>query len=151
MAPSKNISTQPKILMALLMNMTPPLGHRVGEGADEGGEQDVGNGKEDLQQRLVLGRRLHLAQGGDGGNQQGVVGERRKKLRRHDDVKAERHVSSGLGICPWSQVIPWNRDQASWGRLSRAPSVLAVDAQKQAIFGLLPCCRVVSGARIVFE
>jgi hypothetical protein len=29
--------------------------------------------------------------------------------------------------------------------------MVAVDAQKQAIFSLLPCRRVVSGARIVIE
>jgi hypothetical protein len=31
----------------------PPLGHRIGKGADEGGEGDVGDGEEGLQQRLV--------------------------------------------------------------------------------------------------
>jgi len=69
----------------------PALGHRVGKGADKGGEDDVGNGEERLEQRFVFGRRLHLAQGGDGGNEQGVVGKRRKELRGHDDIEAERH------------------------------------------------------------
>ena len=69
----------------------PALGHRVGKGANEGGEHDVGNGEEGLEERFVFRRRLHLTQRGDGGNQQGVVGQRGKKLRGHDDVEAERH------------------------------------------------------------
>ena len=58
----------------------PALGHQVGKGADKGGEDDVGNGEESLEQRFVFGRRLHLAQGGDGGKA-GRCRQARKKLR----------------------------------------------------------------------
>ena len=34
---------------------------------------------------------MHLAQGGDGSYQQGVVGQRGEELRSHDDEEAERH------------------------------------------------------------
>jgi hypothetical protein len=59
----------------------PPLGHRVGEGADKRGQRHVGNREEELQERLVFLRRLHLPQHVDGGNQQGIVGERRRTAR----------------------------------------------------------------------
>src|SRR5574343_1161230 len=72
----------------------PAFRHRVGKGADEGGENDVGNGEEGFEQWLVFGWCVHLAQGGDGGDQEGIVGQRGKKLRGHDDVEAERHEES---------------------------------------------------------
>ena len=53
-----------------------PLRHRIGEGADESGQRDVGDGEEGLEQRLVRRRRVHFTQSGDGNNQQGIVGER---------------------------------------------------------------------------
>jgi hypothetical protein len=34
---------------------------------------------------------MHFTQGGNGNDEQGVVGKRGKKLRCHDDVKAEGH------------------------------------------------------------
>jgi len=34
---------------------------------------------------------MQVAQDGDGSDQQGVVGKRGKKLRRHDDVEAKAH------------------------------------------------------------
>ena len=58
---------------------------------DEGRERDVGHGEESFQQGLVFGRRLHVAQDGDRRDQQGVVGQRGEKLRRHDDVKPAIH------------------------------------------------------------
>jgi hypothetical protein len=69
----------------------PPLRHRVGKSADEGGEDHVRDRKKSLQQRLVFTRRLHVAQQGDGYNEQDIVGQRGKKLRGHDDVEAEGH------------------------------------------------------------
>ena len=88
----------------------PPLRHRVGEGADERSEDDIGDREEGLEQGFVRGRRIHFAQGGNGGDQQCVIGQRGKELRGHDDVEAERHVNSGLVVCFWSQVIPRNCD-----------------------------------------
>ena len=42
---SKNIIAQPMILIVLLMNITAPFRHRIGEGADESGQRDVGDGE----------------------------------------------------------------------------------------------------------
>jgi hypothetical protein len=74
-----------------------PFRHGVGEGADKGRQGDVGDGEEGFQQRFVLCRRAHVAQDGDGSNQQGVVGQRGKKLRRHDDVKTLVHSVATRG------------------------------------------------------
>jgi hypothetical protein len=74
-----------------------PLRHRVGKGADEGGQGNVGHGEEELEQGLIARRRLHLAQGVDGGDQEGVVGQRGKELRRHDDEETEGHP--GVRAC----------------------------------------------------
>ena len=74
----------------------PPFRHRVGEGADESSEQHIRNREKGFQQRLVLGRRLHFTQGGNRRDEQGVVGQRGKELRGHDDVKAKRHLVSSL-------------------------------------------------------
>ena len=68
-----------------------PFGHRVGKGADEGGEGDIRDGEEGLEQGLVGRRRIHFAQRGNGDDEERVVGQGREKLRRHDDVEAERH------------------------------------------------------------
>ena len=76
----------------------PPLGHRVSKGADEGGQQHIGKCKESFEQRLVLRRRMHFAEGGDRCNQESVVGQRRKKLCCHDYVEAEWHLGSCLVI-----------------------------------------------------
>jgi hypothetical protein len=54
-------------------------------------QQHVGQGEEQLEERLVFLGRLHLPEHVDGGDQQGVVGQRREKLRRHDHVETEGH------------------------------------------------------------
>ena len=68
-----------------------PLGHRVGKCTDKRSQGNVGDSEEGLQQRLISGWRMHFTQSGNGNDEQGVVGKRGKKLRRHDDVKAEGH------------------------------------------------------------
>ena len=73
------------------------LGQGIGEGADERRQHDVGNREEELEHRRQPRRRIQQREGRDGGDQQRVVGERRKKLRRHDDVKTERHEGDA---CP---------------------------------------------------
>jgi hypothetical protein len=49
---------------------------------------------------------VHFTQGGNGGNQQSVVGQRGKKLRRHNDVEAEWHVGACLVLIV-GEFIPW--------------------------------------------
>ena len=58
----------------------PAFRHRVGEGTDEGRQCDIGDGKKSFQKRFVGRRSVHLTQGGDGNDQQSVVGKRGKKL-----------------------------------------------------------------------
>ncbi len=70
----------------------PSLGHGIGKGTDKRGQDHIGNGKHGFQQRLIAFRRLHVTQHGDGGNQQSVIGKRRKELRGHDDVKTGFHA-----------------------------------------------------------
>jgi hypothetical protein len=77
--------------MPLLMNITRHLGIESAKGADEGRQRDIGNREESLEQRFIFAGRVHFAQDRDGNDEQGIVGQRRKKLRRHDDVEAERH------------------------------------------------------------
>ncbi len=69
------------------------LGHRVGEGADERREDDIRDDEALLQRRGHPCRLVQLAQERDGGDQERIVGERRKELRRHDGVKAGFHLS----------------------------------------------------------
>ena len=69
----------------------PAFGHRVGESADKRGEQDVGNGEKQLEQGFVFLRRMHVAQGENGGDQQGIIGQCGKKLGRQNNVKATLH------------------------------------------------------------
>jgi len=75
----------------------PPLGHGIRKGPHKGRQQHVGNGEKELEQRVVGVRRLHFPEGVDGGDEQGIVGERGEKLRRHDDVKAKLHAVGDWG------------------------------------------------------
>ena len=67
------------------------LRHRIGERADQGREQDVRQDEALLQARRHPAGLVEIAQQGDRGDQQGVVGERAEKLRRHDRVEAGLH------------------------------------------------------------
>ena len=71
----------------------PALRHRVGEKAHPGGEQHVTHDEEELQQRSHPLRRADRSEQRDGGDEQGIVGERREKLRRHDGVKTTIHLN----------------------------------------------------------
>jgi len=70
------------------------LGQRVGEGADEGREEDERENERLLQHRRVPAWGVNLFEESNSGEQQGIVGERGKELRRKDDVKAAFHVLS---------------------------------------------------------
>jgi hypothetical protein len=72
----------------------------VGEGADVGREQHVGHDEEELEVRREPGRRVGLHQQRDRRDQQGIVGERREELRRHDDVEAGAHDPSNFLWAP---------------------------------------------------
>ena len=84
----------------------PALGHGVGEGADEGRQEHVGDGEEELEQGFVLGRGLNLPQGGDGGDEQRVVGQRGEELRRHDDVEPAIHSGCRHLGCRGCMILP---------------------------------------------
>jgi len=77
-------------LIVLVMNITRPL-DRVGESPDERGERHVGHGEEEFQAAAPSTPAVELKQLSDRGDQQGVVGERAEKLRRHDRVKTPLH------------------------------------------------------------
>jgi hypothetical protein len=69
----------------------PPLGHGVGKSPDKSRQQHIGQGEEQLEERFVFLGGLHLPEYIDGGDQQGIVGQRREELRRHDHVETEGH------------------------------------------------------------
>jgi hypothetical protein len=72
-----------------------PLRHRIGECADERGEDHVGDDEALLQRRRHPRRLVQLAQQRDRGNEQRVVGERREELRRDDRIEAGFHRALG--------------------------------------------------------
>jgi hypothetical protein len=67
------------------------LGHRIGKGADESGQQDVEQDERQLQQRGERSRGFHRRQQTDRDKYQRVVCQRRKELRRHDGIKTTIH------------------------------------------------------------
>ena len=64
---------------------------RVCKGAYKSCKQNVGQHKEQFEQRSHPGRRVKLGQEGYCCYEQGVISKRRKKLRRHNDVKTTVH------------------------------------------------------------
>ncbi len=74
----------------------PALGHRVGEGADEGRQQHVEQREHRRQGRHLPGRRVRRLQQLDGGHQQRVVSQRAEELRRHDGVETLLHPHPGV-------------------------------------------------------
>ena len=76
------------------------LRHRIGERADQRGEQHVGQDEALLQARRHPAGLVEVAEQGDRGDQQRVVGERAEELRRHDRVEAGLHRSPGRGRRP---------------------------------------------------
>ena len=64
----------------------------VREGADEGGQNDVRQHKEQLEQRRHPVRSVKIFQQCDRSDQKRIVGQRRKKLRGHDGVKTFFHL-----------------------------------------------------------
>ena len=71
-----------------------PLRHGVGKGANKTSEQNVRSCKKEFQQGNLFCRGMEVPQDRDGSNQQRIVCQRRKKLRGHDDIKAQTHVVS---------------------------------------------------------
>lgn len=67
------------------------LGQGIRKGADEGRQQYVGKDEEQLEQRRHPRRGIHCCQQGDGRDEECIISERRKKLRRHNGVKAAIH------------------------------------------------------------
>ena len=66
------------------------LRHRVRKGPDQRRQHDIGH-EALLQRRRHPIRLVQLLEERNGGNQQRVVRERRKKLRRHDRVETGLH------------------------------------------------------------
>lgn len=63
----------------------------ISKGANKGCQEDVGQHKEQFEQRGHPGRSMELGQEGDSRYQESIISKRRKKLRRHNDVKATVH------------------------------------------------------------
>ena len=54
-------------------------------------QEHIGQHKEQFEQRRHPGRSMELGQEGDSRYQESIISKRRKKLRRHNDVKATVH------------------------------------------------------------
>src|SRR5690606_24688630 len=72
----------------------------IGEGAHERGQHHVGDGEEELEQRRHPRRRMHLEEERDRGDEQRVVRERRKELRRNDRVEPALHPPGPVVAAP---------------------------------------------------
>jgi hypothetical protein len=75
----------------LVISITRPLGHRIGECADQRREDHVGDDEGLLQRWQHPLRFLQFLEQPDGSDEQRVIGERAEKLRRHDRVEAGLH------------------------------------------------------------
>ena len=82
------------------------LGNGVGKGADEGGQHDVGDDEDQLQEGDQPVGRLCLAQQGDGSDQQRVVGQRRQELRCHDGVETGFHPDVSIPVSLYGHSVP---------------------------------------------
>ncbi|CAM2159471.1 hypothetical protein PT2222_50309 [Paraburkholderia tropica] len=69
----------------------------ISKGADECGKNDVGKDEEQLEQRRHPVRGVKVFQQCNRSDQERIVGQRRKKLRGHDGVKAFFHL---MRCCP---------------------------------------------------
>jgi hypothetical protein len=67
------------------------LGHRVGEGADEGCQHDVEEGEHRHQRGALPLGGAGGSQQLDSGDKECVIGQRAEELRRHDGVEAAFH------------------------------------------------------------
>ena len=74
------------------------LGQTVREGAHPRREHPIGDDEEELQVGREPDGAVGLHQQRDRRDEQRIVGERREKLRRHDDVEAGIHPSFGPGF-----------------------------------------------------
>ena len=70
----------------------PPFGHGIGKRPDKRGQHHVKQGKHGHQSRLLPLVRPRTAQKCDRGNEQGIVGQRAEKLRRHDGIETALHA-----------------------------------------------------------
>ena len=98
------------------------LRHRIGERADQRREQHVRQDEALLQRRRHPTGLVQVAEQGDRGDQQRVVGERTEELRRHDRVETGLHHSPGLGRGPAkaakrSAGIRYNRERLPAARV----------------------------------
>ena len=72
------------------------FGVGVGKGTDKRCQHDIRENEEQLQHRRHPLGRLQRSQKRDRNDQQCVISERRKKLRRHDGVEAAIHAADVL-------------------------------------------------------
>jgi hypothetical protein len=67
------------------------FGPGVSKGSNKGCKDYIGQYEEQFEQRRHPGRSTELDQEGNSRDQESIISKRRKKLRRHNDVKATVH------------------------------------------------------------
>ena len=84
------------------------IGRNILRAHYEGGKKHVRNGEEQLEERDLPVGCQRIFQHEDGNHEQSIVGKRRKELRGHDHVEAERHraLCAGTARRPCAKSAP---------------------------------------------